>query len=187
MICMLYVRAYIHTYTHTYIHTHMHAYIHAWVHTCMRTYMHAYIHACIHTYIHIHGKMADEVSQVIENALNKIVNTTDQSGNMKKELKKIILETVSTLRNLFTKMKEMCDKRTRQNKQLENEINTVKAELVSCRSAIATGHAETSGDREREQPRTVGRHVLLSHDRDRKLYSTVTAGYVEKKYKLMIR
>jgi len=60
--------------------------------------------------------MADEVSQNIENALNKIVNTTDQSGNMRKELMKTIFETVSTLRNLFNKMKGMLDEKTRQNK-----------------------------------------------------------------------
>jgi len=46
----------------------------------------------------VRGKMADEVTQSIEEALNKIVNTTDQSGNMRKELKKTIFETVSTLR-----------------------------------------------------------------------------------------
>jgi hypothetical protein len=40
--------------------------------------------------------MANEVTQNIEEALNKIVNTTDQSGNMRKELKKTIFETVST-------------------------------------------------------------------------------------------
>ena len=165
-------------YVHIYIHTYIHACIHTYIHTCMHTYIHTYM-GC--------GKMADEVSQDIENALNKIVNTTDQSGNMRKELKKTIFETVSTLKNLFTKMKEMCDERTRQNKQFENEINTVKTELDSCRIVIATGHAETSGVREREPPRTVGRQVLPSRDRDRKLYSTVTAGYVEKKYKLMIR
>jgi 3-methyladenine DNA glycosylase Tag len=44
--------------------------------------------------------MADEVSQNIENALNKIVNTTDQSGNMRKELKKTIFETVSTHKSI---------------------------------------------------------------------------------------
>jgi len=44
--------------------------------------------------------MADEVTRSIEDALNKIVNTTDQSGNMRKKLKKNIYETVSTLRNL---------------------------------------------------------------------------------------
>jgi len=45
--------------------------------------------------------MADEASQNIENELNKLVNTIDQSGNMRKYLKKTFYETVSTLRSLF--------------------------------------------------------------------------------------
>jgi 3-methyladenine DNA glycosylase Tag len=45
--------------------------------------------------------MADEASKNIEDALNKIVNTTDQSENMRKDLKKTIFETVSSLRNLL--------------------------------------------------------------------------------------
>jgi histidinol phosphatase-like enzyme len=102
--------------------------------------------------------MADEVSQDIENALNKIVNTADQSGCMRKELKMTIFETVSTLMNLFTKIKGMVDERTRQNKELENEFNTVKA----CRRVTTAGHAETSSVREREPPRTIGRQVLPS-------------------------
>jgi Lon protease-like protein len=53
------------------------------------------------------GKMADEVSQNIEDALNTIVNSTDQNGNLRKDLKKTIVESVSTLRNLFHKMKEI--------------------------------------------------------------------------------
>jgi t-SNARE complex subunit (syntaxin) len=63
---------------------------------------------------------------------------------MRKELKKTIFETVSTLRNLFHKMKGMLDEKTRQNKQVENEINTVKTEFDACTSATAMGHAETS-------------------------------------------
>ena len=47
----------------------------------------------------------DGVTRDIEAALNKIVNTTEQSGNMRKELKKTIYETVSTLRNLFVTLK----------------------------------------------------------------------------------
>jgi hypothetical protein len=45
----------------------------------------------IHTY-KIYGKMAGEVSQNIEDALNKMVNTTDHSGIMRKELKKPYLK-----------------------------------------------------------------------------------------------
>jgi len=41
--------------------------------------------------------MANNECQHIENALNMTVNTTDKSGNMKKELKKTIHEDVSNL------------------------------------------------------------------------------------------
>jgi hypothetical protein len=50
--------------------------------------------------------MADDVNE-IENALNTIATTTEQSGNMKKELKHTIYETVSKLRKLFVKLKHM--------------------------------------------------------------------------------
>ena len=48
--------------------------------------------------------MADDVKEGVENALNVIVSTTGSSGNMKKELKTIIFDTVSTLRKLFVKL-----------------------------------------------------------------------------------
>jgi hypothetical protein len=131
--------------------------------------------------------MADELSQDIENALNKIMNTAAQSGNMRKELEKTIFETVSTLRNLFSKMKGMVDERTSRNKQLENEFNTLKTELDACRRATTAGHAETSSVRGREPPRTIGRQVLPSQDRNRKLYSSVVAGCTEKRYTLTVK
>ena len=48
--------------------------------------------------------MADDVKEGIENALNVIVSTTGSSGNMKKELKTTIFDTVSILRKLFVKL-----------------------------------------------------------------------------------
>ena len=78
----------------------------------------------MHTYIHTYmtsGKMADDVLQGIKYALNKIVNTTDQSGNMKKELKKNIYETVSTLRNLVNSMQVMLEEEIRQKPKLKKK------------------------------------------------------------------
>jgi len=73
-------------------------YIYTYVHVCIHTYIPPRMHACIHThtYIHIYEvKMADDVSQRIEDALNLIVNITDKSWNMKKELKKSVHEAVA--------------------------------------------------------------------------------------------
>jgi len=83
--------------------------------------MHSCMHTYIHTYIHTYGKMADgEVARSIEEALNEIVKTTDKSGNMTKELKKTIYEHVSTLRNLFVKMKEKLEEGMRLKEQIDN-------------------------------------------------------------------
>jgi hypothetical protein len=49
--------------------------------------------------------MAETVEDEIENALNLVVRTVDQSSNMRKTLKEKIFETVSTLRHLFAKIK----------------------------------------------------------------------------------
>jgi len=47
--------------------------------------------------------MAEDVVEEIENALNLVVNTTEQSSNMRKTLKEKIYQTLSTLRQLFAK------------------------------------------------------------------------------------
>jgi len=45
------------------------------------------------------------VDEGIENALNLVVLTTERSGNMKKDFKQTIFEILSTLTNLFVKLK----------------------------------------------------------------------------------
>jgi hypothetical protein len=49
--------------------------------------------------------MAETVEDKIEDALNLVVSTAEQSSNMRKTLKEKIYETVSTLRQLFAKSK----------------------------------------------------------------------------------
>ena len=63
--------------------------------------------------------MADEVENGIENALNLVVITTERSGNVKKELKQTIYETVSTLRNLFVQLRNKNDLKTSKISALE--------------------------------------------------------------------
>jgi hypothetical protein len=62
--------------------------------------------------------MADEKGDQVENALNLVVSTTEQSGNMKKALTQKIFETVRTLRSLFVKLRVSGDSKTSEiNKQ----------------------------------------------------------------------
>jgi regulator of replication initiation timing len=89
-------------------------------------------------------KMADTVSEDIQAALNKIVNTADQSKNMRKDLKKTIFQNVSNLRNLFSELMGKIDEKTKLIRYNETENNKVKAELAACRREVAKARAETS-------------------------------------------
>ena len=53
--------------------------------------------------------------------------STERSGNMKKELKQTILEIVSTLRNLFIKLKDSRDGKTSTISELESRVAKIKA------------------------------------------------------------
>jgi hypothetical protein len=140
-------------------------------------------------------KMADGVTRDIEDALNKIVNTTEQSGNMRKELKKTIFETVSTLRNLFMTLKVQLEGGKSEKVRLERELQDTKTTLDECnKSRIKTTtekQPETSRDKEEELPKTVRGSVLLPHQHlpelNHKLYSDAVAGRGGKKFTLMLR
>ena len=69
----------------------------------------------------------------IENALNLVVSTTEQSSNMRKTLKEKIYETVSTLRQLFTKIKISSECKRSEIKDLTNKVSKLEDELQSCR------------------------------------------------------
>ena len=87
----------------------------------------------------------------IEVALNKIVNTTEQSGNMRKELKKTIYETVSTLRKLFVTLKVQLEEGKSENERLESELRDTKVILNERKKvsnkADTEWRPETSSDR----------------------------------------
>jgi hypothetical protein len=88
--------------------------------------------------------MAVKVSQQIDDALNKIVKLTDQSGNLKKELKREIHEIVSSLRNLIFTLKENLNERTSENSQLLNEVNDLKKDLVAYKQTHTVGQVAPS-------------------------------------------
>jgi hypothetical protein len=72
--------------------------------------------------------MADEESDAIEDALNPVVITLEKSPKMKKELKQTILETVSTLRNLFVKIITNSETKDTKIRKLEDEVTKANAD-----------------------------------------------------------
>jgi len=76
------------------------------------------------------GKMADDVSLQIDNALNAIVNVTDKSGNLKKELNYEIHETVSQLRKLVITLKSNLQETKEAKQKMTLEVKQLKAALL---------------------------------------------------------
>jgi hypothetical protein len=137
----------------------------------------------------------DRVTRDIEEALNKIVNMTEQSGNMRKELKKTIYETVSTLRNLFVTLKVQLEEGKSEKVRLERELKDARTTLDEGEKvsdiAVTKRRPETSRDRGWERPKPVSGQVLPPHKHSPKLncklYSDVVAGREEKKFTLTLR
>jgi hypothetical protein len=105
--------------------------------------MYTHTHTHIHTYIYL-VKLAVKVNDQIENALNLIVSTAEQSGNMKKGLKQTIFKTVSTLQNLFVKLKVSRDSKTTEISKLEMHVIKMQAELAECSGKNAKAHGTPS-------------------------------------------
>ena len=74
--------------------------------------------------------MADDVSLQIDNALNAIVNVTDKSGNLKKELNYEIHETVSQLRKLVITLKSNLQETKEAKQKMTLEVKQLKAALL---------------------------------------------------------
>ena len=49
--------------------------------------------------------MADDVNQRVEDAFQTLVNITEKSGNLRKDLRNDILESVSTTRKICSQLK----------------------------------------------------------------------------------
>ena len=98
-----------HTYTYTHTHTYTRTYTHIHIYTHIHTHTHTYTHTHVHTHTldtHIHTyKMADDTSQ-LEGPFNTLLQTTKKSGNLRKDLKQNIVESVSTLRSIFINLKK---------------------------------------------------------------------------------
>jgi len=101
--------------------------------------------------------MVDDASLQIDNAVNAIVNVMDKSGNLKKELKHEIHETVSQLWKLVVTLKSDLQETKEANQKMTLEVKHLKEALL-----------------EREKPTTQQRQVATSSNRHAELASCGT-------------
>ena len=77
--------------------------------------------------------MADDVNEGVENALKCLVSVTERSCNLRNDLKKEILEAVSSLRNYFVKVQTILEAKTAAQKELEKKVKEGKDETQRLR------------------------------------------------------
>jgi hypothetical protein len=70
--------------------------------------------------------MADDVDACVESALQKLVNVMEKSGNLRNDLRKDILNSVSELRKSFAKMKCEVLEKNEDITSLQNEVKKSK-------------------------------------------------------------
>jgi hypothetical protein len=91
-----------------------------------------------------------------------IASSTDKSSNMKKELKHIIFENVSTLRKLFVKLIDLNDSKNRAITDLEKLIASTKTALEEARHTRAKEQPPPSVVTRQEVVKPTERNVATS-------------------------
>jgi ribosomal protein L29 len=133
--------------------------------------------------------MVDNADEGVEGAFKCLVSITERSGNLRKYLKKEILEAVSSLRNYFAHVQTNLESKTEANKELEKEVNECKAEIQRLRTwaSSQTGQVVPSMDTVRRET-DIANQVPAPVGNAGKLYSEAlrAEGRREKRYKLMI-
>ena len=128
----------------------------------------------------------------VESALKCLVSVTERSCNLRNDLKKDILEVVSSLRNYFVKVQTNLEAKTAAYKELEKEVKEGKDEIQRLRN-IARSHTRQEApplDPVRRQT-TGARQVPPPDGEVRRLYAeaakTKTEGSAEKRYRLLVK
>lgn len=119
--------------------------------------------------------------------LKIVLNVTEKSGNLRKDLKQDIVDSVSILRKFFFNLKNSGEEQTIKIDQLEGELNKVKAELRDSRVANLTGRALQCRGRIGQTPTSSMQNQLPSFGGANKLYSEAVNTSVDKRYKLLVR
>jgi hypothetical protein len=131
--------------------------------------------------------MADEVDLQVESALSTLLNTTEKSGNLRKDLKQDIVHSVSILRSIFANLKNSAEEHIAQITQLQRKVNKAKVELHQSRVTNLPARAQPSWGGTWQTPVTSAINQHPSSSGGKKLYSEVLSSCLDKRYKLTVK
>ena len=131
--------------------------------------------------------MADEANLQLESALSTLLSITEKRGNLCKDLKRDIVDTVSTLRNMFVNMKNSAGEQMAKISVLESEVKKAKVELQERRAINLSAREPPSKDGSGITPAAGVKQVLPLPGGAKRFYSEVTSESIEKRYKIMVK
>ena len=131
--------------------------------------------------------MADEANLQLESALSTLLSITEKVGNLRKDLKRDIVDSVSTLRNIFFNLNNSVEEQMAKVGLLESEVKKAKAQLQGRRAADLSARYPPCRDGTGKTPAAGVKHVLPLAGGAEKLYAEVASESIEKRYKIMVK
>jgi len=132
-------------------------------------------------------KMADDVNQCVEDTFKILVSITEKSGNLRKDLKKDSLESVSTLRREFSQSILQLENVNEEHKKLREEVKNATEEMARRRDSQSVRQVAPSLDHLQQYPQSRARQVLPSEGGRRKLYSEMVKNEENKRYRITLK
>lgn len=109
------------------------------------------------------------MKQGVEDAFNTLMSITERSGNLRKDLKIDILESVSTLRKEFSQLKIQLENVNEESNKLRGEVKNATKVMAWRGDSQTFRQVATSMDHVQQSPRNGVRQVLPSEGGGRKL------------------
>jgi hypothetical protein len=131
--------------------------------------------------------MADEATLQLESALNNLLSITEKSGNLRKDLKRDFVDSVSTLRSIFVNMKNSVEEHILKINLLESEVKKAKTAFRESQVVSPTAREPPSMYGVGKTPFSNGRQVLPPTGGERKTYAEITRANIDKRYKFMVK
>jgi hypothetical protein len=131
--------------------------------------------------------MADEVELQLESALSILLNITEKSGNLRKDLKQDIVDSVSIMRSIFANQKKTVHKNTLCKLPNLNAWLTKRKRSYTRAVSPTYRRAQPSSGGIGQPAVTSAINQQPSYGGGKKIYSEVLSSCLYKRYKLTVK
>jgi len=115
------------------------------------------------------------------------MSITEKSGNLRKDLKKDILESLSTLRREISQLILQLENVNEEHKKLKEGVKNATEEMARRRDSQSVRQVVPSLDHLQQYPQGRATQVLPYEDERRKLYSGMVKNKENRRYRITLK